>query len=93
MPGRQGRNGARVTIRQVAAASGVSVSAVSKALRNAYGVSDDLYAKVTASIDTLGYRSLISARGMRGRTYTLGLVLPDIRNLLFADILGSCLRR
>ncbi|MGW1271970.1 LacI family DNA-binding transcriptional regulator [Streptomyces sp. NPDC002491] len=34
----------------------VSVSAVSKALRDAYGVSPEMRAKVTAAIERLGYR-------------------------------------
>jgi LacI family transcriptional regulator len=79
----------RVTIRQVAENAGVSVSAVSKVLRDAYGVSASLRARVEASIKELNYRPLAAARGMRGRTYTLGLVLPDIRNPFFAEILDG----
>jgi LacI family transcriptional regulator len=77
----------RVTIREVAEDAGVSVAAVSKVLRDAYGVSDGLRTKVRASMDKLGYRPLAAARGMRGQTYTIGLVLPDIRNPFFADIM------
>lgn len=76
----------RVTIREVAEDAGVSVAAVSKVLREAYGVSDTLRAKVQASMEKLRYRPLASARGLRGRTYTLGLLLPDLRNPFFADI-------
>lgn len=70
----------RVTIRTVAAHAGVSVSAVSKVMRNAYGVSDALRARVEASIEVLGYRPSVAARGMRGQTYTLGVLLVDIAN-------------
>lgn len=76
----------RVTIREVALDAGVSVAAVSKVLRDAYGVSDTLRAKVRASMDKLSYRPLTSARGLRGRTYTLGILFPDMRNPFFADI-------
>jgi LacI family transcriptional regulator len=76
----------RVTIRDVAQDAGVSVAAVSKVLRDAYGVSDSLREKVRTSISKLNYRPLASARGLRGRTYTLGLLLPDLRNPFFADI-------
>ncbi|WP_108395847.1 LacI family DNA-binding transcriptional regulator [Devosia submarina] len=76
----------RVTIRDVAQDAGVSVAAVSKVLRNAYGVSDSLREKVLLSMGKLNYRPLASARGLRGRTYTLGLLLPDLRNPFFADI-------
>lgn len=71
---------ARVTIRTVAADAGVSVAAVSKVMRNAYGVSDALRLKVEASIEKLGYRPSVAARGMRGRTFTLGVLLVGIDN-------------
>lgn len=70
----------RVTIRTVAADAGVSVAAVSKVMRNAYGVSDALRLRVEASIDRLGYRPSVAARGMRGRTFTLGVLLVGIDN-------------
>lgn len=79
----------RITIREVASDAGVSVAAVSKVLRDAYGVSEALRAKVQASMDKLNYRPLASARGLRGRTYTLGLVFPDLRNPFFADIFAG----
>lgn len=71
---------ARVTIRTVAADAGVSVAAVSKVMRNAYGVSDALRLKVETSIEKLGYRPSVAARGMRGRTFTLGVLLVGIDN-------------
>ncbi len=89
MQAQEGRLPRRVTIRQVAENAGVSVSAVSKVLRDAYGVSASLRERVEASIKELNYRPLPAARGMRGRTYTLGLVLPDIRNSFFAEILDG----
>jgi len=75
-----GNSDARVTIRTVAADAGVSVAAVSKVMRNAYGVSEALRQKVEASIEKLGYRPSVAARGMRGRTYTLGVLLVGIDN-------------
>jgi len=79
----------RVTIRTVAGDAGVSVAAVSKVLRDAYGVSDALRAKVQASMQKLGYRPHAAARGMRGQTYTLGIILPDIHNPFFSDIVAG----
>jgi LacI family transcriptional regulator len=75
-----GDSDSRVTIRTVAADAGVSVAAVSKVMRNAYGVSDALRLKVEASIEKLGYRPSVAARGMRGRTFTLGVLLVGIDN-------------
>lgn len=79
----------RATIREVALDAGVSVAAVSKVLRDAYGVSDTLRAKVRSSMDKLNYRPLASARGMRGRTYTIGLIFPDLRNPFFGDVFAG----
>lgn len=83
------RGSDRITIKDVATDAGVSVAAVSKVLRDAYGVSDSLRSKVRASMDKLNYRPLTSARGLRGRTYTLGLIFPDLRNPFFADIFAG----
>ena len=79
----------RVTIRTVAEDAGVSVAAVSKVLRDAYGVSKQLRSRVEASMEKLGYRPLAAARAMRGQTYTLGVLLPDLQNPFFADIMAG----
>jgi len=79
----------RVTIRTVASDAGVSVAAVSKVLRDAYGVSESLRARVKASILKLGYRPHAAARGMRGQTYTIGVLFSDLRNPFFADIMAG----
>jgi LacI family transcriptional regulator len=79
----------RVTIADVARSAEVSVAAVSKVLRNAHGVSDAMRTKVRAAMEELGYRPHAAARGMRGRTYTIGVVLDSIRNPFFADILDG----
>ncbi|MFJ4539661.1 LacI family DNA-binding transcriptional regulator [Streptomyces tibetensis] len=79
----------RVTIVDVARHAQVSTTAVSKVLRNAYGASPEMRAKVRRAIDELGYRPLAAARGMRGRTYTIGVMLPDIRNPFFPEILDG----
>ncbi|MFG1949351.1 LacI family DNA-binding transcriptional regulator [Nonomuraea sp. NPDC048826] len=79
----------RVTIVDVARRAQVSTTAVSKVLRNAYGVSGAMRDKVQAAIDELGYRPHNAARAMRGRTFTIGVLLPHIRNPFFADILDG----
>lgn len=79
----------RVTIRTVAAHAGVSVAAVSKVLRNAYGVSDALRSRVQASIGQLGYRPSRTARGLRGSTFTIGLLLVDIRNPFLPEVIDG----
>ncbi|WP_299536915.1 LacI family DNA-binding transcriptional regulator [uncultured Streptomyces sp.] len=81
------KRGKRVTITDVAQHAGVSTAAVSKVLRNAYGVSGAMQEKVRAAMAELNYRPHAAARGMRGRTYTIGVLLDNIRNTFFADIL------
>ncbi|MFD7685065.1 LacI family DNA-binding transcriptional regulator [Streptomyces sp. NPDC059781] len=78
-----------MTITDVARHAGVSTAAVSKVMRNAYGVSPAMREKVTTAIAELGYRPHAAARGMRGRTYTIGVLLDNVRNAFFADILDG----
>jgi LacI family transcriptional regulator len=79
----------RVTIIDVARHAQVSTTTVSKVLRNAYGASPAMRVKVQQSIAALGYRPSAAARGLRGQTYTIGVMLPELRNLFFADILDG----
>lgn len=67
-----------ITIRDVAREAGVSPAAVSKVLNNAYGVSDAMRERVTAATRKLGYRPKPAARAMRGRSYTIGVLLADV---------------
>jgi LacI family transcriptional regulator len=83
------RTAGKVTIRTVAADAGVSVAAVSKVLRNAYGVSDDMRQKVNSAIAKLGYRPSKPARGLRGSTFTIGVLLVDIDNPFLPQIISS----
>ncbi|MFT3888183.1 MAG: LacI family DNA-binding transcriptional regulator [Arachnia sp.] len=85
----------RVTIVDVAKHAGVSTASASKVLRNAYGVSEAMRSRVQASMEELGYRPYGPARGMRGRTYTVGVVVSDIDNPFFSlltDGLSSVIR-
>ena len=79
----------RITIVDVARHAGVSTTAVSKVMRNAYGASPEMQIKVRAAIEELGYRPSAAARGLRGQTYTIGVMLPEMRNPFFADILDG----
>ncbi|MFT4108217.1 LacI family DNA-binding transcriptional regulator [Propionicimonas sp.] len=76
-----------ITIEDVASAAGVSRAAVSKVIRNAYGVSPEMRTRVQAAIDDLGYRPRASARAMRGSSYTLGIEIPTVRNHFFTKII------
>lgn len=75
------------TIEDVARTAGVSRAAVSKVIRNAYGVSPAMSAKVKAAIEELSYRPRVAARAMRGSSYTLGIEIPDFSNQFFTRVL------
>src|SRR5215217_2958433 len=66
------------TIRDVARAAGVSSSAVSKVLNNGYGVSTVMREKVERAALELSYRPKPGARALRGRSYTVGVLLGDM---------------
>lgn len=88
MTGRGGENvgAGRATIQDVAAAAGVSLSAVSKVVRGAYGVSPQMRARVAAAIEQLDYRPNTGARAMRGRSYTVGVALLELTSPFLAEI-------
>jgi LacI family transcriptional regulator len=78
-----------VTIEDVAREAGVSRAAVSKVIRNAYGVSPAMKARVSEAIEKLGYRPSVSARGMRGATFTVGFEIPELSNPFFPKLLAG----
>ncbi len=84
VPGSRG-----ATIEDVAREAGVSRAAVSKVIRNAYGVSPGMRERVNAAIETLDYRPSIAARAMRGVSFTLGIELPNIGNPFFSTIIAG----
>jgi LacI family transcriptional regulator len=77
------------TIEDVARVAGVSRSAVSKVIRDAYGVSQSMRDRVNAAVAELGYRPRVSARGMRGATFTLGIEIPDFFNEFFPKVISG----
>jgi LacI family transcriptional regulator len=69
----------RVTIKDVARRSGVSVATVSKVINNRYGVAPDTFAKVQAVIDELGYETSLVAQSLRShKTNVIGVLVVDI---------------
>ena len=74
------------TIQDVALHAGVSRAAVSKVIRNAYGVSASMRERVTAAIDELDYRPSVAARAMRGASFTIGVEVPSLGNSFFNRI-------
>ncbi len=82
------RNNKSITIHDVAAAAGVSVSTVSRVLNDKDDVSAETYVRVRKIISELGYASSLAARGMRSRrTNVIGLIIPDVSSFYSVDVL------
>jgi len=79
------------TIRDVAARAGVALSSVSRALSGHASVSAGMRKKVEDAARELGYEPDLLAQSMRsGSTNTVGFLLRDISNPLFANIARHC---
>lgn len=79
-----------ITIRDVAAAAGVSVATVSRVANgatNAYPVRPKTRERVLEAIAALGYRPNDNARGLLSKKSGLiGLVVPDISNTYYPEV-------
>jgi len=73
------RKKSTVTIQDVAAAAGVSVSTVSRVLNDKDDVAPETYDNIQRVIDELGYTSSLAAKSMRSHnTNVIGLVVSDL---------------
>lgn len=78
----------RVSIADVAREAGVSRQTVSRVLNNKGEIASLTRERILQVIDQLDYRPSSIARGLATRhTHTIGMVVPDIANPFFADII------
>lgn len=76
-----------VSVREVAAAAGVSVGTVSNVLNRPDKVADGTVQRVRDAIDQLGFVRNDAARQLRaGRSRSIGLIVLDSGNPFFADV-------
>ncbi|WP_062212789.1 LacI family DNA-binding transcriptional regulator [Demequina oxidasica] len=82
------------TIRDVAAAAGVSRGTVSRVINGGHWVSPDAKAAVDQAIKTTGYYANAAARSLAtGRSNSVAFLLTEPQHLLFADPTFSLLLR
>ena len=75
------------TIKDVAELAGVSITTVSHVINKTRYVSDDLTERVSEAMRELNYQPNILAGSLRsGRSKTIGLIVPDISNMFFAEV-------
>jgi LacI family transcriptional regulator len=84
-------------MKDIARDLGVSVVTVSKVLRNHCDIGEETRRRVLQRIKDLNYQPNLTARALvTGRTYTVGLVVPDLVHPFFAELaraLSSKLRK
>ena|SRR2546426_5488781 len=79
-----------VRIKEVAKLARVSTATVSHVINKTRFVSDDTKRKVLYAIERVGYTPNIHARNLAsGRSRTLGLIISDITNPFFPDLVKS----
>lgn len=80
----------RVTIKDIAAVCGVSAGTVDRALNNRTGISEKTRNKVLKAAEEMNYQPDFTARSLvMGRTMTLGVVLFDLYNRSFAQLMNA----
>lgn len=80
----------RATIRDVASASGVHISTVSRTFSAPHLVNAETRSRVLATAESLGYRPNRAARALiTGRTHNLGLIVADIANPFFPPMIKA----
>ena len=77
-------------MKDIARDLGVSVITISKVLRNHPDIGDETRERVLARVKELDYRPNLAARSLvTGRTYLIGLIVPDLLHPFFAEIAKS----
>ena len=79
-----------VRLLDVARHAGVGVGTASRVLNHEPGVSEEKRQRVLRAIEELGYRRNAIARSLKvNRTKTLGVVIPDIANEFYCEIVRA----
>lgn len=88
--GKQGEVSRRRTLQDVADALGLSVNTVSRAIRDMPGVGETTRARIKAEAERIGYVPNAHARSLvLGSRKTIGVVLTDLANPFFSDLVAE----
>ena len=75
------------TIKDIAKILGISVSTVSRALRDTHDVNPETREKVLGLASQMNYKPNLNATGLSSRrTYNIGIILPFITNYYFSTV-------
>ena len=84
----------QVTMRDIARDLGLSVVTVSKVLRNHTDISEATRARVLQRVKETHYQPNRAARSLvTGRSFTIGLIVPDLEHPFFGEIAKAIARR
>lgn len=77
-----------VTIKDIAKILNISVSTVSRALRDTYDVNKETREKILLLASELNYKPNFNATGLaQGNTHNIGIILPFITNYYFSTVI------
>jgi len=78
----------KITLKQIARELDVSISTVSKALRNSIEISEDTTQKIQAFAKLYNYRPNNIALSLKNRkTKTIGIIIPEIVHYFFSKVI------
>lgn len=77
----------KISIKEIAKLSGVSVATVSRVINNNGRFSKETQKKVLDIIEKYDYTTNMAAKSLRiSKSKTIGVIVPDINNLFFAEL-------
>lgn len=80
----------KVTLKQIAKELDISISTVSKSLKNSTEISEDMRLKVQAFAKLYNYKPNLIALSLKNRkTKTIGVIIPEIIHHFFATVISG----
>lgn len=77
----------RITIKDIAKKANVSIATVSRVINHKKGIGKETRKRVWSIIEKMNYQPSVTARSMiTNKTLTIGLIIPDIRNPFFPEL-------